>query len=265
MYSFFKIAGKYLNYYVSASNGKGHGMHSPFVFNFITRILNDEGHYPEYDKVEELRHALLKDHQPLQIDDMGAGSTSSNAAHRTVASLAKRAAKPRKFGQLLYRMVKTFQPRTVVELGTSLGISTAYLSLGNPTAKVITIEGSKEIASKARKNFQRLGLGNVSSVIGNFDDTLGHLIEPLSTVDLCFIDGNHRLEPTLRYFHQLLPKMNNESILIFDDIHWSEEMEAAWEKVREHPKVRCTIDLFFIGIVFFREEFREKREFVVRF
>jgi len=127
------------------------------------------------------------------------------------------------------------------------------------------MEGANEVAVVAINNFKSLGLQNVTVVKGNFDETLPSVISQLPSVDFAFIDGNHRREPTERYFQQLLTKTNNNSILVFDDIYWSPEMEEAWKTVREHPLVRCTIDLFFTGIVFFREEFREKQHFIIRF
>ncbi len=265
MYSRPQLALKYLHYYFTALNSKGHGTHSPFIFHFITEVLNDKTIYAEYARVEALRKQLLTDQIMLTIDDFGAGSTVSKSNRRTVASIAKNAAKPKKFGQLLFRMAKTYQPKTILELGTSLGISTAYLSLANPVARVITLEGSTAVADKARQNFQTLHLNNISLIEGNFDMKLESVVCGLSSVDCCFIDGNHRREPTERYFQQLLPKLNNDSILIFDDIHWSREMEEAWETIKKHPSVRCTVDLFFIGIVFVRKEFKEKQHFSIRF
>jgi predicted O-methyltransferase YrrM len=265
MYSPFQLATKYLHYYFAASNSKGHGMHSPFVFEFITKVLNDKKKYPAYQQVEDLRKQLLKDQTILTIEDFGAGSTVDKTNQRSVASIAKNAAKPAKFGQLLYRMVKHYQPQTILELGTSLGISTSYLALAKPGTKLITMEGAAAIAETARQNFKSLKLNNVEIVTGNFDDTLSAVIGQLSSVNFVFIDGNHRREPTEKYFNQLLPVTNNDSILIFDDIHWSKEMEQAWETIKQHPSVRCTIDLFFIGIVLFRQEFKEKQHFSVRF
>ncbi len=265
MYSKTQLALKYLNYYFTASNGKGHGMHSPFVFHFITKILNDKTVYPEYEKVENLRQQLLTDNTGLTIEDFGAGSAVNKTNSRTVAAIAKNSAKPKKFGQLLFRMVKEYQPQTILELGTSLGITTSYLSLAKPDAKLITMEGAKEVANTARKNLQTLNLQNYALVEGNFDSTLAAVVHGLPTVDFAFIDGNHRQAPTEKYFQELLPKTNNDSILIFDDIHWSKEMEQAWETIKNHPSVRCTIDLFFIGIVIFRQEFREKQHFTIRF
>ena len=265
MYSKFQLSIKYLSYYLSASNNKGHGMHSPFVFEFITQVLNDKTIYPAYSLVENLRNQLLKDQTVLSIKDFGAGSVADKTNQRTIASIAKNAAKPAKFGQLLYRMVRHYQSHTVLELGTSLGITTSYLSLAKPDAKLITMEGALAIAETARQNFKTLQLQNVEMVTGNFDETLSSVISKLSLVSFAFIDGNHRREPTEKYFNQLLPVTNNDSILIFDDIHWSKEMEQAWETIKKHPSVRCSIDLFFIGIVLFRQEFKEKQHFVIRF
>jgi predicted O-methyltransferase YrrM len=265
MYSNWQLAKKYLNYYLTASSGKGHGTHSPFIFHFITKVLNDKKHYKEYKTVEGLRKKMLKDETVLNIRDFGAGSSITKTNQRTIASIAKNAAKPKKFGQLLYRMVKTYQPETILELGTSLGITTSYLSLAKPDARLITMEGANGVATTARKNLQNLKLINYSLLEGNFDDTLATAIGQLSSVNFAFIDGNHRQQPTENYFHQLLSKINNDSILIFDDIHWSREMEAAWDTIKCHPSTRCTIDLFFIGIVFFRPEFHEKQHFTIRF
>jgi len=265
MYSPLQLAVKYLNDLIIASNGKGHGMHSPFVFEFITKILNDKTVYPEYEKVETLRSQLLNDNRVLEVEDFGAGSTVDKKNNRRISSIAKNAAKPKKFGQLLFRMIKHYQPATILELGTSLGITTSYLSLAKPDARLITMEGSKEIADKAKQNLKAIELKNIELIEGNFDDTLSSAVRGLSSVDFAFIDGNHRKEPTERYFKELLAKTNNNSILVFDDIHWSSEMEAAWEAIKNDAAVTCSIDLFFIGIVFFRKEFKEKQHFVIRF
>jgi predicted O-methyltransferase YrrM len=265
MYSPLQLAIKYFNYWITASNGKGHGMHSPFVFDFITKILNDNTAYPEYGKVEALRLKLLNDHTVLEVEDFGAGSVSDKKSKRSISSIAKNAAKPKKFGQLLFRIVKHYQPATILELGTSLGITTSYLSLAKPDGRLITMEGSKEIAEVAKQNFRNLEIKNIEIVEGNFDNTLSSVVRGLSTVDFAFIDGNHRKEATGRYFKELLAKTNNNSILVFDDIHWSREMEMAWETIKKNAAVTCSIDLFFIGIVFFRKEFKEKQHFAIRF
>jgi predicted O-methyltransferase YrrM len=272
MYSAFQFSLKYLNYYLIASNGKGHGIHSPFVFDFVTKVLNDQQKYDDYNKVESLRKKLVYNGSVLTIEDYGAGSSSSNSDMRSVSSIVKNAVKSKKYSQLLYRIVRYYQPKTILELGTSLGITTSYLSLAKPDATIFTLEGAIEVANVAKQNFKTLELQNLPDrqaglrlIEGNFDYTLPAVLYQLPSVDFAFIDGNHRRAPTLNYFHQLFGKRNNNTILILDDIHWSAEMEQAWNEIKEYPAVRCTIDLFFMGIVLFRQEFIEKQHFNIRF
>src|SRR6185436_5195105 len=156
MYSSFQLAFKYLNYYLSAANRKGHGIHSPFVFDFITRVLNDRTEYEDYNKVEGLRKKSLKDQTILAIEDHGAGSSSSASKERSVSLIAKHAVKSKKYAQLLYRIAKYYRSNSIIELGTSLGITTSYLSLAGPGGNVFTLEGSTEIANVARQNFKTL-------------------------------------------------------------------------------------------------------------
>ncbi len=262
-YSRLQLAQKYVRYYLTASNGKGHGIHSPFVFDFVRRVLNDATPYPEYASIERLRRQLEKDRALLQIEDMGAGSAVNATRQRSIGELAKHAAKPAKLGQLLFRITRYYQAGAILELGTSLGLSTAYLAAGK--AEVFTIEGAPAVAAVAERNFRSLGAENIDLTVGNFDDVLEATLDRAGIVDLAFVDGNHRLEPTLRYFNSLMQRSSASSVLIFDDIHWSPEMEEAWESIKQDSRVYLTIDLFFIGLVFFRDEFKVKQDFIIRF
>jgi len=264
MHSPLRLAGKYLNYYLTAANGRGHGTHSPFVFDFITKVLNDNNKYPEYSGIETLRRKLRKNPALLEIEDMGAGSVYAATKTRSVASIARHAAKPPKLGQLLFRIARHYSPATILELGTSLGLSTAYLAAGAPQARLWTIEGAHAIAANAKTNLASLGL-QPQTITGNFDTVLPDLLGKIPPVELAFIDGNHRCEPTLRYFDAIFCHAAPASVLIFDDIHWSTEMETAWTSIKNDPRVYLTIDLFFIGVVFRREEFKVKQDFVIRF
>jgi predicted O-methyltransferase YrrM len=201
----------------------------------------------------------------LEIEDLGAGSRMNNQTRKTIRQITKTAAKPKKYGQLFYRLVRHYQPQTIVELGTSLGLSMAYMAAAAPHAHIITIEGSGSILQHARQNFETLDMGFIKSVHGSFDLVLPQVLASISTVDIAYVDGNHRLQPTLHYFEQLLRKKKEASIFIFDDIHWSAEMEEAWHTIKQHPDVRYTIDLFFLGFVFFRPEFKTKQHFAIRF
>lgn len=256
---------KFLKYYLTASNPKGHGIHSPFVFDFVTRVLNDDRHFYAYNNIEELRQSVLRNNKLLTITDYGAGSTVTKSNQRKVKNIARSALKPKKFAQLIFGIVNRYGANTIVELGTSLGITTSYLASGNLNATVYTFEGASEIAAIAKENFNYLNLKNIHLIEGNFDDTLSPHLNKINTVDLAFVDGNHRKEPTIRYFEQLLEKSTESSIFIFDDIHWSEGMEEAWNYIKQHSSVKLTIDLFFIGLVFFRKEQKVAQHFTIRF
>ena len=265
VYNHFQLAKKYFHYYVTAANGKGHGVHSPFVFDFVLSVLNNRHRYSAPSNIEALRTGLFNDKRSITVEDLGAGSRLHSAKEKNISQIAKSAVKPKKYGQLLYRLVKHYQPPTIIELGTSLGITTAYLAAANAKSTVITIEGSEAISAIAQTNFKQLGLHNVQSLTGNFDLLLPQVLLPMPSIDMAYIDGNHRLQPTLDYFHQLLSKTHNDTILIFDDIHWSKEMEEAWHHIQQHPSVTLSIDLFFIGIIFFRQEQKVQQHFVIRF
>ncbi|MBY0477630.1 MAG: class I SAM-dependent methyltransferase [Chitinophagaceae bacterium] len=266
MYSVFQLGLKYLNYYFTAANGKGHGIHSPFVFDLVVKVLNDETNYAAYKEIEQQRRRLLKNETIITVEDFGAGSVKGLTKQRVVQQIAATSLKPKKYAQLLYRLVQYVQPTQILELGTSLGITTAYLAKAKPDAAVITMEGSPAIAEIAQQQFADLQLKNVKVVTGNFDETLVSTLAASSTpFDFIFIDGNHRKDPTLCYFEQLLVKTTADTVFVFDDIHWSKEMEDAWELIKQHPSVTLTVDLFFIGLVFLRKEQKEKEHFVIRF
>lgn len=240
-------------------------MHSPFVFDFILHVLNDKSGYTPPADVEQLRKELEKDHTKLAITDLGAGSRTSAWKERTVSQIVSSAVKPPKFGRMLYRLAAHYRPATIIELGTSLGITTSYLSYGAPDSTMYTLEGVPPVAALASWHFEKLKRENIIQIRGNFDDELPKILSEVNSVDLAYVDGNHRYEPTIRYFQQFLNKINNESILVFDDIHWSPEMERAWDEIRQHPRVRSSVDLFFMGFVFFREEFKTVQHHTIRF
>jgi len=265
VYTSFQIAKKYLHYYATASNGKGHGIHSPFVFEFVLDVLNNRQNYQPTGEIETLRKGLLQNKTLLQIEDLGAGSRKKSTKERSVSAVAKTAVKSKKWSFLFFRLAKKYGPQTVVELGTSLGVTTAYLASAAPESTVITLEGSSAVQQVAQSNFDQLGLKNIQSIPGLFDVRLPQVLAQHSIVNLAYIDGNHRYAPTIDYFHQLLQKKDNNTIMIFDDIHWSVEMEQAWAEIKQHPSVRCTIDVFFLGFVFFKEEFRVPQHFTIRF
>jgi predicted O-methyltransferase YrrM len=254
---------RYINYYFKAETRQD--VHSPFVYTFIEEVLRDKRTFYDFGKIENIRSQLLGRHEVISITDFGAGSLVHTKGERKISDIARFAAKSPKYAQLLFRIVNYFQPQRILEMGTSLGISSAYLGLANPQAKLVTLEGCEPIAEIAKENFNQLQLKNIEQINGNFDSTLQIALQKLQRTDLAFIDGNHRQEPTLNYFEKILPTTHNDSVIIFDDIHWTKDMEAAWKEIKNHPAVKISLDLFFIGIVFFKKEFKEKQHFILRY
>ncbi len=201
----------------------------------------------------------------IDVEDHGAGSAVIKTRKRLVHKIAASSLKHKKYAQLLFRIVDHYRPFNIVELGTSFGTTTAYMASGNSAATVYTLEGAPAIAAIAKENFNELGLDNIQLIEGNFDQTLQPLLQKIQQAGLVFIDGNHRREPTLDYLNKMLPYITADSIIIFDDIHWSEEMEEAWAEIQAHPSVTLSIDLFFIGLVFFNPDFKIKQHFKIRF
>lgn len=244
-----------------------HAVHSPFVFNLITKCFYDKKSKPEYSILKEYRKALLTNKNSIEVTDFGAGSKVFKSNTREISKIAKTAGISPKRAELLFRIVHYFQPSSILEIGTSLGLATSALSLGSRSvgtkAKITTLEGCPETAKIAQNQFRQFGLTNINSVVTEFNSYLSDF--QLSPFDfhLIYFDGNHSKKATVDYFELLLPSITNDSVWIFDDIHWSPEMEEAWEIIKNHPKVKVTIDTFQWGLVFFRRE-QEKQHFVIR-
>ena len=253
---------RYFRYLLTAK-GK-HFAQAPFLYSFITKVLNAKKEDKNCRTIEALRKELCISKQIIQITDFGAGSSINNSKKRRVKDVAQNSAKNAKFGQLLYRICRNFKPKNIIELGTSLGISSCYLAKANPNAQVFTFEGCPETAAIASSNFKKLDIENISITLGDFNNTLTSKLEEVDGVDLVFIDGNHQENPTIAYFEEILKFTNNESIFIFDDIHWSCGMENAWNYIKSHQRTTLSIDLFFVGIVFVKTEL-SKEHFTIRF
>lgn len=244
--------------------GDAHTIHSPFVFQLYTQVICRKNFLAAYQAIELQRNRWKANHSEITVTDFGAGSALTASRTRKISSIARHSLKPARFGQLLHRLALYLKPEVVLELGTSLGITTAYLASASREAKVVTFEGCPQISSLARQTFQELHLQNITQVQGNMDQTLPATLANLPKIDLAFFDGNHRLEPTLRYFTLCLEKAHEGSLFIIDDLNWSSEMKQAWQQIKDHPRVRLTIDLHFIGLVFFRTQ-QPKQHFVLKF
>ena len=264
-YNTLTLINKYIGYLWKASNGQGHGVHSPFVYAFIKNVLNTPSKGEDIHAIELYRQQLLNNQTQITILDLGAGANLQGNKSKTIAQIAKGALKPKKYSTLLNRIVAYYQPHQILEMGTSLGITTCYLAQGAPKASVVTMEGAPAVAKEALTTFNSLGYQNIQLIEGNFDQSLPNYLNSIETIGIAYVDGNHRYAPTMQYFNLLLNKSDEESIFIFDDIHWSSEMEKAWEEIKGDKRVSLTIDLFYIGIVFLKKGNKEKENFIIKF
>lgn len=252
----------YIQYRRKAVNQ--HGIHSPFLFELYNNVIVDQTPFYCFDDIESMRAKLLLTNMEVQIQDLGAGSSVNKSSSRKISDIAKNTLKAKKYGQLLFRLVNRFKSETILELGTSLGISTMYLAAPNKKSKVITVEGCPNITKVAKVNFDKIGYQNIDLINQSFDEFLPRYLSKIQHLDFVFFDGNHTKEATLRYFNWCLEKVNDKTILVFDDIYWSKGMKQAWLEIKKHPKITTTVDLFALGIVFFNSDL-SKEDFVLKY
>lgn len=230
-----------------------HGTHSPFVYKLADEVIYKFSANPDYQEIELQRKKLLNDDTLITVTDLGAGSHLNKNRTKKVAQIAKNASKAPHLAQLIYRIAAHHKPQNIIELGTCLGITTSYLAKACPNAQITTIEGCPQTAQVAQNNFNALGAKNVQLCVGNFNNLLPDVIAAADKLDFVYIDGNHTKEATLNYFNWCLPKVTENTVLIFDDIYWSEGMKEAWQEIKNNPKVALTVDLFWIGLVYFKK------------
>ncbi len=260
-----RFIGKYLYYFVSARHFRGYGLHSPFIFGLYKWVISKKDD-EMLESIKKFRKYLMKSNELIHCEsDAGAGSRYSGQKNQTkLSSLVKHSSVPHKYGKILYYLVNTLKPVNILELGTSVGISTLYMALAGEKSKVWSIEGCADKIRIAEDNMQTLGINNLYLYNGWFDEQLPKVLHHMPSVDMVFIDGDHRMENILDYFELILDYVHNDTILVLDDIHWSPGMESAWDEIRYYEEVRVSVDLFRMGIVFFKKELSPET-FIIRY
>ncbi|MFN3851727.1 MAG: O-methyltransferase [Spirosomataceae bacterium] len=251
----------YINYLIKSKNE--HSLHSPFLFDFYTKVVKDKTQYEDYRTVEQLRKKLLQNDSTIEVTDFGAGSRTGASRHRKIKDIAQKASKKPYLAQFIYRTIRYFGYKNIIDLGTSLGLTTAYEALAANNGKVISFEGCPQTTQIARTNLQELGIDNTEILVGNLDEILLKKIQKTERIDFAFFDANHRYKPTIEYFKICLEKAYEDSCFVFDDIYWSDEMKQAWDEIKAHESVTISIDFFWVGMVFFRKK-QPKQHFILR-
>jgi predicted O-methyltransferase YrrM len=247
MFPAFQIR-SFITYWLDAV--EKYSLHSPFFFDFYTKVLKPSESGNSFPDSEQLRKKLSEDERMIEVQDYGAGSLNLSGQQRKVSDIARTSLSDEKFCQLYDRMIEYYQAQNIVELGTSFGINTLYLARG-PGRKVTTFEGSKAICSIATSTFEFANARNITLIEGNIDATLPRFLERTRKVDFVFIDANHTYQATTKYFLQLVNSLHVNSIVVLDDIHYTREMEQAWTEIKKHPLVYGSADIYRAGILFF--------------
>ena len=258
-----RYALKFFNYLLFAKHKKGHGIHSPFVFNLIKDVFNNTNDDKDLQKVFDIYNKFKKSTEVLNYYEIGAGSTYKSKNGLSVGQIIKRSSINKKYGRLIFNLIKYFKPENILELGTSVGISTLYIAQAAKNSKFTTVEGVSEKIEIARKITEECNHKQINFECGDFDKILSLVLNKFDKLDFVYFDGNHKKNSTIKYFEACLNKIHNESIFIFDDIHWSKEMEEAWSFILNHKEVTISIDTYQWGIVFFRKE-QPKEHYIIR-
>ena len=250
----------YIIYMVRARHFRGDGVHSPFVFCLINNVLREKNAYYAYQRLEKIRNTLLYNDTEIEMLDFGTGASGK----RNISDIACKSLKSRKYAQLLFRLVNETKPQTILELGTSLGLTTMYLAASNAHSRCITLEGCPKTAEFAKNSFIKNKFTNIETHCGNINDILPLVLNNIEKLDFVFFDANHQKEATLTYFAQCIEKISEKSVFVFDDIYWSHDMTEAWLEIKTNPRVRVSIDIFAMGIIFFDPEL-QKGNYRIRF
>lgn len=245
---------KFLEFQISAKT-PAH-IHSPYLFELLQFIHDPARLYYAFDAIEHLRAKLLQRDDEIENVDYGAGSKIKGG--RTIKKLAKTSVSSPRKCQTLFRLIAYQKPHAILELGTSLGIMTAYLAAAREEATVHTIEGNPSLSTIAQDNAGRLALKNIVFHTGRFSDILPELIENPCSIDFILIDGDHRGDALREYFTMLKPALSSNAIVMIDDIRWSEDMYEAWKAILQDPDVTCSLDYFSFGLLFFSKDFLDK-------
>jgi len=251
----FHRATSYLKYWLNAVNE--HSLQAPFIYDLYKKVVKKKVENGIYKEIEAVRQRLIRSEHTVPIIDYGAGSSVNNGKKRPVAQIAKYGITKEKYGKLLHRLVEYTESKNILELGTSLGLSTLYLS-ANAETKVTSLEGSESLVNIAESVFEAQERANITVKTGNIDELLPDFILESEPLDFVYFDANHTKEATLSYFSQCLKKSHDQSCFVFDDIHWSKPMEEAWNAIKNNFNVTLSIDVYQMGIVFFNPEIRKQ-------
>ncbi len=238
-------------------------VHSPHVMDFVEVVFRDDRQYYAFGLIRAVRRYWSGRPGRVTLQSLGAPSMTTSRNERSVRSLVATNAISDRSGRFLFRLALWLRARNILEFGTNAGISTLYLHLADTRARLVTVEGNPAVAALAKETFARVRTGpHLHPYVGLFQEWLATQLATAlpptdaagqpTTLDLFFLDGDHREEPTLAYVQRLLPLAGPNSVFVIADIHWSAGMEAAWRQLQRLPEVTASVDVYHFGLLFFR-------------
>ena len=239
-----------------------HGIHSPFVYKLVDDCFRKPTDKQLVNQWKSIRKDLLDNTTEIEVTNFGADSRIFSSNKKKVNAIVKHFGIRKKRAELLIRLVDYFQTKNILEIGTSVGLASSAMSIGNSNSNIIALEECPETSKIATNNFNKYKLKNISLCVGEFSKTLTDKLKN-NHFDLIFIDGNNSKEATINYFSLISSYINNDTVLIFNNIHRSNDMEEVWQEIIKNKNVTVSIDTFQWGIVFFRKG-QEKEHFIIR-
>ena len=258
-----RYALNFIKYWLFAKHRKGHGIHSPFLFELIIKVLNNKKPDDDLKNVLEIYTKYKNSKKLLTYNEIGAGTSYRKSKKLSIGEITKTSSVNKKYGSLLFRLIKYFYCEDILELGTSIGISTTFIAQANTKSNFISIEGVTEKINVAKEIRSELNQ-NTKFIVANLNDNLESILKEFEKLDFVYFDANHTKENTLKYFNLCINKSHNDSVFVFDDIHWSKGMEEAWAEIKNNKNVRLSVDLYRMGLIFFRKEL-SKEHYVIKF
>jgi predicted O-methyltransferase YrrM len=260
----FYHATKYLDYVLFSSHKKGHGIHSPFVFHLVTKVFRNKINPDVVFNIEKIRQIMISDKRLINVNDYGSGTEGTRNSLRKITGIIKHSTIPKRYGILLAALSQEFGKPSIIAVGTSMGFSPLYLAAGSPDVPVHLIESHPEISEVIKDNIVSSGLKNICLYTGKFEEALAEIANKNIKPGLIFIDGDHSNKKMLTYFYKVAEMGDKNSLIVLNDINGSAEMGEAWKKIKKYDKVTLTVDIFRMGLVFFREGL-SRYDYIIRY
>jgi predicted O-methyltransferase YrrM len=217
---------------------KGYGVHSPFTFNLITKVIEERAPFYVFDEIENFRNGLFK-------------NKNTDTKHKIEAQ-------HRNYGALLFRLVNWFKCRNVLQIRSFSGIMSLYLASARNNCTCFALEENVGLTESAERFAELQGLTNLHFFKGDYAENLAKLKKEISAFDLIFINHAGDAEKTAETISLTRTFCNEKTMLVIDGISCNKNMQALWQSLKNDSETRVTIDLYALGLVFFDKKLNKQ-------